>query len=283
MSDGRESQATQSKSGNRPDAEVSAEERERRGSKGVEVKTVAIIQARMGSTRLPGKVLMDLGGKTVLARVVQRVQRSRRVDEVVVATTESKQDTVLMEECERLGVLAIRGSSDDVLDRYWRAARERSAEIVIRVTSDCPLIDPELVDETVRVFLAKNADYCSNVFPRRYPRGLDTEVFTFAALDRAWRQAREPHQREHVTPYFYEHPELFRIASAPGEEDYSTHRWTLDTPEDLNLLRGIYESLEGAETRSWREVLAFVETRPELMSLNAHVIQKPVPANISKF
>ena len=246
------------------------------------MKTVAIIQARMGSTRLPGKVLMDLGGETVLTRVVRRVQRARLVQEVVVATTESRHDNVIADECDRLGVRVTRGPEDDVLDRYRRAALECSAQYVVRVTSDCPLIDPELVDETIRVVFAEKADYGSNVFPRRYPRGLDTEVFTVAALERAWREASKSHQREHVTPYLYEHPEIFRLASAAGLEDYSHHRWTLDTPEDMELLRAIYQSLKDAEMCTWREVLVFMEARPELTAMNAHILQKLVPASASK-
>jgi spore coat polysaccharide biosynthesis protein SpsF len=245
------------------------------------VKTVGIIQARMGSTRLPGKVLMNLGGDTVLACVVRRVERARLVQEVLVATTESSQDSLIVQECDRLGVRCFRGSESDVLDRYYRAALSCSAETVVRVTSDCPLIDPALVDETIRVFLEQAADYGSNVFPRRYPRGLDTEVFTATALERAWREAREPHQREHVTPYFYEHPETFRIASAPGQVDHSQYRWTLDTAEDLELLRAIFASL-GNATSSWREVLALMQAQPKLAELNASVVQKVVPAQASK-
>ena len=202
------------------------------------MNTVAIIQARMGSSRLPGKVLMDLGGGTVLARVVRRLQRCRQISQIVVATTgEAERRSWRM---RTSADFVFSGSEQDVLDRYYRAARANAAETVVRVTSDCPLIDPELVDETIRVFKDEHADYASNVFPRTYPRGLDTEVFTVAALDRAWREAREPHQREHVTPYLYEHPQIFRLASLSGDVDHSHYRWTLDTQEDLELLRAIY-------------------------------------------
>lgn len=238
--------------------------------------TVAIIQARMGSTRLPGKVLLDLGGETVLARVVKRLSRASLVNEVMVATTDSAADDTIGRECERLDVRCFRGSENDVLDRYHQAARACAAEAIVRITSDCPLIDPELVDDTIRVFLEEHADYGSNVFPRTYPRGLDTEVFTAAALERAWRDAIEPHQREHVTPYFHEHPELFRLVSTHGQTDCSAYRWTLDTVEDLQLLRAIYSRLGNRDNFRWREALAVVEREPELAELNAHVMQKSI-------
>jgi spore coat polysaccharide biosynthesis protein SpsF len=238
------------------------------------LNTVAIIQARMGSTRLPGKVLLDLGGATVLARVVRRLQRSQQINQIVVATTTAPADEVIVSECDRLQVPSFRGSQADVLDRYYQAARLYSAGTVVRVTSDCPLIDPTLVDETIRAFMDKRADYASNDFPRTYPRGLDTEVFTSAALERAWREARKPYEREHVTPYLYEHPEMFRLASSRGDVDYSHYRWTLDTPEDLNLLRAIYSRFDNRDDFRWHDVIALMEREPELAELNSQVLQK---------
>lgn len=237
---------------------------------------VAIIQARMGSSRLPGKVLKDLGGETVLARVVRRLRRSRQISRIVVATTTAPGDEAIVAECDRLQVLCFRGAEQDVLDRYYQAARAKATDAVVRVTSDCPLIDPELADETVGVFRTERADYASNVFPRTYPRGLDTEVFTFDALERAWREAREPHQREHVTAYLYEHPQIFRLASLSGAADYSRYRWTLDTREDLELLRAIYSRFDGRDDFSWQEVLRLMEREPELADLNSQVLQKSV-------
>jgi len=240
------------------------------------MNTVAVIQARMGSSRLPGKVLMDLGGETTLARVVRRLQRSRQVTKIVVATTTARGDQAIIRECEHLQVVCFRGEEQDVLDRYYQAASANAADAVVRVTSDCPLIDPELVDETVEVFRDEHADYASNVFPRTYPRGLDTEVFSFDALDRAWREAREAHQREHVTPYLYEHPQIFKLASLSGAADYSRYRWTLDTREDLELLRAIYSRFDGRDDFSWKEVLRLMESEPELAELNSQVLQKSV-------
>ena len=238
------------------------------------MKISAIIQARMGSTRLPGKVLMDLGGKTVLARVVDRLRQASRVDEIVVATTSSAADDGIVRECHHLKVEYFRGSENDVLDRYYRAARAGAAGVVVRITSDCPAIDPQLIDETIEVFQQQRADYASNVFPRTYPRGLDTEVFTTAVLDQAWHDAHEPFQREHVTPYFYQHPELFRQASLRGQVDYSQYRWTLDTAADLELLRAIYAHFSNQDDFSWSEVIALIEREPELAELNSHVVQK---------
>lgn len=240
------------------------------------MSTLAIIQARMGSSRLPGKVLMELAGETVLARVVDRLRRSREIDTIVVATTNATADEVIVSECGRLQVSCFRGSEQDVLDRYYQAAHANAADVVVRVTSDCPLIDPKLVDDTVIIFRDQKADYASNVFPRTYPRGLDTEVFTVAALDRAWSEAREPHQREHVTPYLYENPQMFRQASMKGAADYSHYRWTLDTREDLELLRTVYSRFDGCDDFSWQEVIHLMEREPELTDLNSEVLQKPV-------
>jgi spore coat polysaccharide biosynthesis protein SpsF len=240
------------------------------------VKPVAIIQARMGSNRLPGKVLMDLGGETVLGRVIQRLRRSREIANIVVATTTSPADDAIVAESERLQVSCFRGSEHDVLDRYYQAARAHSADSVVRVTSDCPVIDPQLVDETIVLLKNQKADYASNVQVRTYPRGLDVEVVTANALERAWRDAREPHQREHVTPYLYEHPEKFRLASLSGKRDYSRYRWTVDTHEDLKLLRAIYSRFQNRADFDWHDILRLMEREPELARLNSQVLQKSV-------
>lgn len=238
------------------------------------MKTVAIVQGRMGSTRLPGKVLMDLGGDTVLSRVVGRLRRATRVDQIVVATTNSAADDSIVRECSRLKVSFFRGSENDVLDRYCQAARACMAGAVVRITSDCPVIDPELVDETISLFQHQQGDYASNSISRAYPRGLDTEVFTMSALEQAWHDAHKPYEREHVTPYFYQHPELFRLVSLCGRIDYSQYRWTLDTTEDLELLRTIYWRFSNRDDFSWGEVIQLMEREPELVELNSRVVQK---------
>jgi spore coat polysaccharide biosynthesis protein SpsF len=238
------------------------------------MNVVAIVQARMGSTRLPGKVLMDLAGETVLGRVVRRLRRALLIDNIVVATTDCRTDDAIVRECHRLGVPTFRGSETDVLDRYYWAAREYAASTVVRITSDCPLIDAQLVDETIRIFQEQRADYASNTLSRTYPRGLDIELFTMAALEQAWREAHQPYEREHVTPYFYEHPELFRLVSQHAQIDYSQYRWTLDTNEDLELLRTIYARFSHRCDFAWDEVIQLMEREPELAELNSRVVQK---------
>jgi spore coat polysaccharide biosynthesis protein SpsF len=238
------------------------------------VKVVAIVQARMGSTRLPGKVLLDLGGQTVLARVLRRLGRATLLERVIVATTTSPLDDEIVDECTRSQVDCFRGSEPDVLDRYYNAANTARADAVMRITADCPLIDPELVDETIRRFQNAQADYASNAIQCTYPRGLDVEVFSVAALKVAWQNAPKAYEREHVTPYLYEHPEIFRLVSVVGTADYSQYRWTLDTVEDLQLLRAIYARFKDEDTFSWRDVIALMEREPQLAHLNCNVPQK---------
>jgi spore coat polysaccharide biosynthesis protein SpsF len=228
----------------------------------------------MGSTRLPGKVLMDLGGESVLARVVRRLRRADLIDEIVVATTISAADNAIVSECERLSVAVFRGQENDVLDRYYHAAHWMNADAIVRITSDCPLIDPEITDNTIRAFINCKPDYASNALQRTYPRGLDTEVISCDALTRAWQEARFFYQRAHVTPYIYENPNRFRIVAVRGESDYSDLRWTLDTPEDLAFVRAIYERMDNNDSFSWRDVLALLEREPQLTELNCEVRQK---------
>lgn len=232
----------------------------------------------MGSTRLPGKVLKDLEGATMLARVVQRLSRSRLINEVLIATTDRAADDAIVEECRRCSVQVFRGDEEDVLDRYFRAAQLTKADVVVRITSDCPLIDPGVTDKTIASFLNPEGqampDYASNVVVRTYPRGLDTEVMTAQALDRCWRAANEPYERTHVTPYIYEHPGEFRILSVTGEKDFSRHRWTVDTPEDLEFVRAIYARFKGLDDFREADILALLEHEPELMELNRSIMQK---------
>lgn len=238
------------------------------------MRVVSIIQARMGSTRLPGKVLMDIAGVTMLARTVSRARRATRVDEAVVATTTDPRDDAVVDECELLGVRVFRGSEEDVLDRYYMAAREHGAEAVVRVTSDCPLIDPALIDEVVGAFLDARPDYAANTIERTYPRGLDTEVMSFEALERAWREAEKPHEREHVTAYIYRNPDGFRLLSVKGERDLSVCRWTVDTPADLEFVRAVYERFGTGDSFGWEDALKLVESEPALAEINRGVRQK---------
>jgi spore coat polysaccharide biosynthesis protein SpsF len=240
----------------------------------VRKSVVAVIQARMGSTRLPGKVLRDIEGQTMLARVVRRTVRAKLLDEVVVATSTSKLDDPIVEACRELEVACFRGNEEDVLDRYYHAAVAHRAEAVVRITSDCPLIDPEVTDRVIRAFFDMEPDYASNTLHRTYPRGLDTEVATIAALERAWREAAEPYQRIHVTPYLYQHPEHFILLPVIGQEDLSAGRWCVDTPDDLELVRAIYGRLGPDDTFSWRDVCRLLKEEPLLAELNRGVEQK---------
>jgi spore coat polysaccharide biosynthesis protein SpsF len=240
------------------------------------MKIVAIIQARMGSSRLPQKVLKDLGGATVLDRVLNRLGRSRMIQESLVATTIESADNVIVEHCERTGRKVFRGSELDVLDRYYQAAKHTGADVVVRITSDCPVIDPEVTDTTIRAFLDRRADYASNVRVRTYPRGLDTEVMTVQALERAWRESTKPYQRAHVTSYIYENPGEFKLHGIENDADCSQHRWTVDTPEDLQLLRAIYARFGGRDDFGWREVLKLVQADPSLAEINRHIAQRAV-------
>lgn len=241
------------------------------------MKTVAVIQARTGSSRLPGKVLLPLLGASILTMVMRRVARAQRLGECVVATTVDVSDDPIAHLAAGEGWLLVRGSVDDLLDRYVQVARARGADVVVRITSDCPLIDPAIVDETVAVFEAGDCDYAATgLEPRTFPRGLDVEVVARAALEQAWRDDRDPAWREHATPYIYRHPELFRLCRVTSDVDASAHRWTVDTPEDYELVRRIYEAL-GRDDFTWREALAVVEAHPGWMELNRNVVQKVVP------
>jgi spore coat polysaccharide biosynthesis protein SpsF len=235
---------------------------------------VIVIQARMGSTRLPGKVLLDIAGRPMLERVVERVRRCRNAGQAVVATTTQARDEAIVAACGTLQVPVVRGSEDDVLDRYIQAARAFGADVVVRVTADCPLLDPDVTDGVIAAFLAARPDYASNTLKRTYPLGLDTEVVSMAALENAWREATEPAHRVHVTPYLYLTPGRFRLLPVAGEDDHSGHRWTVDAPEDLELVRAVYDRLGTGGRFGWRDVLDLVRREPALRRINAHVEQK---------
>ncbi|HEY2900970.1 MAG TPA: aminotransferase class III-fold pyridoxal phosphate-dependent enzyme [Polyangia bacterium] len=238
-------------------------------------KVVAIIQARLGSSRLPGKVLLPIGSSTMLERVVQRVRRARQVDEVVVATTTASKDDQLASFCRAHGIAVFRGSEDDVLDRYHRAALAAEAQVIVRVTSDCPLIDPEVIDRVITLYGQGGVDYVANNFRYTYPQGLDTEVFSLAVLTRAWREAQQPAEREHVTPYLRSRTR-FRLGEVVNDEDLSQRnlRWTVDEPADLAFMQAVYARLDGEGGRfGMADVLALLQREPGLASLNAGIIR----------
>jgi spore coat polysaccharide biosynthesis protein SpsF len=259
----------------------------------VTLKTTAIIQARMSSSRLPGKVLLDIGGQPMLVRVVTRARRARLVDQVVVATTCEASDDPVAVLCAQSGYACYRGSQHDVLDRYFQAACRFGGDVIVRLTADCPIIDPGVIDRTLAAFFGMEAgqladrpdhfdelawDFAANRLPppwgRTYPIGLDTEVCTFPALRRAWREASQPYQREHVMPYLYDTPQRFRVLLVNHDQDYGDLRWTVDTPEDLEVLRRIYTAFDERDDFTWLEVLDLYQQHPELAQINARVHHK---------
>jgi spore coat polysaccharide biosynthesis protein SpsF len=242
------------------------------------MRIVAILQARVGSTRLPGKVLMDLGGEPMLARVVNRVQRARTLSQVVVATTNEPRDDAVAALAAQRGWAWFRGSTDDVLDRFYHAALAHQADVVVRVSGDCPLIDPAVIDQIVTLFLDGQPElaFADNRQPAHtFPIGLDAEVMRLDALTRAWHEDANPAWREHVTPYIIRHPELFRQTSLNHPTDLSRHRWTVDTPADFELVQQVYAHF-GQDTFTWAEALALLEAHPEWSALNEHVEQRVV-------
>jgi spore coat polysaccharide biosynthesis protein SpsF (cytidylyltransferase family) len=235
------------------------------------MSTIAILQARMGSTRLPGKVMADLAGKPLLARVIERAQAIPNIQRVVVATTTAERDKPLLALAERYGVLGFAGGEDDVLDRYYRAVRTFGADVIVRLTADCPLLDPGVSARVLARFALGDVDYACNTLPPTFPDGLDTEVFSFAALERAWREAKLTSEREHVTPYIWKNPTQFRLANVTNDVDLSALRWTVDESQDLEFVRAVYSRLyrEGKSLFAMKDVLALLEREPKLREVNA--------------
>lgn len=244
------------------------------------MKSLGIIQARMGSSRLPGKVVKLVEGRSILEHTVSRVQAAGVLDQVIVATTSKTADDAILDECNRIGVPAFRGSEDDVLSRYYHAAVAYSAEVVVRVTSDCPLYDPEVLRLMMSDMQRWHAagvtlDYYSNTVERSFPRGLDTEIFTMEALDRSFRNADKAYEKEHVTPYIYTHPDEFVIRQHVNPTNHSDLRWTLDTEDDFRLIQTIYAELRHLGPMFGMEkILELLAQKPEISAINSHVKQK---------
>lgn len=243
--------------------------------------TLGVIQARTGSSRLPGKVLMDLvPGESILERICRRLRRSTAVDRVVVATTKDPDDDEICQLCDRIGVDCFRGDTYDVLDRFVQTvASEPACDVVVRVTADCPFVDPEIVDSLVATLKKDGLDFISDCRPRpyrrTYPIGLDVEVCTREALERAGRLAELPYQREHVMPFIYENPSDFNVRVVDLPQDLSEHRWTVDTTEDLEVARRLAQAV-GPEPFDWQRILAVAVADPDLESPNAGQKQKSV-------
>lgn len=231
----------------------------------------------MTSTRLPGKVLKEVLGRPLLEYLVERLRRVELADEIIVATTLNETDLPIVEICRRLNVFVTRGAEFDVLDRYYQAARQHGADIVVRVTSDCPLIDPQVVDDVIRYFHehTSECDYVSNTLKLSYPLGMSAEVFPFRLLEAAAREAVDEPEREHVTPFIYLRPTRYRIGQVVCPEDLSGHRWTVDTPEDFELVRRIIEALYPVNPQfGLHDILALLRQHPDWQAINAHIRQK---------
>jgi spore coat polysaccharide biosynthesis protein SpsF len=239
------------------------------------MKRVIIVQARMTSTRLPGKVLMDVAGKPMLAQQIQRLRQCRLADELMIATTTNASDDPIVELARQEQVSWFRGSEHDVLSRFVGAARQAQADVIVRVTGDCPLIDPGVTDRVITELVehAAECDYASNVLRRTYPRGLDVEVLFWDVLVRVDRLAASQTAREHATVYVYsERPDLFLCRSVTDVLNNSDLRWTVDTPEDLQLVRALYEGLDlDRNILPYRDIVAFVRAHPEYPSMNAGI------------
>lgn len=244
------------------------------------MSVVIIIQARMGSTRLPGKIMKQVLGKTLLEYQLERLSRVTLADQIVVATTSNDNDTPIVKLCTELGVAYYRGSEDDVLARYYEAATQYNAQVVVRITSDCPLIDPLVVDQVIGYYLEhqNNWDYVSNTFPQlTYPRGLDTEVFSYRALQEAYHEAVDASEREHVTIFIKRRPERYRIFNYTYQRDESMNRWTVDTPEDFELIRRIVTELYPKRPQfTLEDCLQLIESNPDWKLINAQIAQKLV-------
>lgn len=240
------------------------------------MKTLIIVQARMTSTRLPGKVLLPLAGVPMLTRLVERLRRVQRADGIVVATTTNATDDTISALCAQLGVPCHRGSEHDVLSRYADAARLHGADVVVRITSDCPLIDPALIDQVIAAYEEGGSDYVSNMLPPTWPYGMAVEVFSAAALAQAHAEATQAAEREHVTPFLYWHPERYRLRNVASPVDLSHHRWTVDTPEDYALVSRLFDHLMPTRPDfTQADVLALLDAHPDWIAINQHIQQKP--------
>ena len=238
------------------------------------MKASVIIQARIGSSRLPDKVLLKLADKTVLEHVISRAKKAQAVGEIIVATTEHKEDDRVTATAISCGAKVYRVSEQDVLDRYFQAAKSFCLKDIVRITADCPIIDPKLIDQVVEMYFQTKADYCSNTLVPTFPDGEDIEVFSFRALSKAWQEAQLSSEREHVTPYIKKNKSIFKTVSFETKPNYSQERWTLDEEEDYRFLKIIFDELYPVNAFfEMKEVLTFLQKHPDLERMNKNIIR----------
>ncbi len=239
-------------------------------------KAVIVVQARMSSTRLPGKVMMPILGKSLLVRMIERLQMVRHEVTIVIATTVSNEDDIIVLEAEMLGIPFYRGSINNLVDRHYKAAKIHGADLVLKIPSDCPLIDPQVIDEVLDHYFANREkfDYVSNLHPATWPDGNDVEVMTIECLEKAWQHAAQGMQQEHTTPYIWENAGKFRIGNVSWSSglDYSmSHRFTIDYADDYEFIKRVFEELYPAKKNfSCDDILELLVRKPEIYQLNAH-------------
>jgi spore coat polysaccharide biosynthesis protein SpsF (cytidylyltransferase family) len=236
------------------------------------MKIVAIIQARMGSTRLSGKVLKEVMGKPLLWHMLNRLKHSKMIGEIVIATTTNATDDIIVKKVNDWGYKVFRGSENDLLDRYYKTAKKYKADIIVRLTADCPLIDPEIVDQAINEFTSGNYDLVGT--SDSFPDGLDVTVYSFKALEKAWGDAKLPSEREHVGPYMVKHPELFKQKSIAFKEHLPHMRWTVDEDRDYMFVKEIFERLyKEGEMFYTEDILKLLKREPRLMEINSGIIR----------
>jgi spore coat polysaccharide biosynthesis protein SpsF len=233
------------------------------------MKIVGIIQARMGSTRLPGKVLADVHGKPMLRWLLDRIHSVRVIDEIVVATTLSSEDDRLVDWLSQNHVKYFRGSESDVLERFYECAKKHQADLVVRITADDPLKDPGIISQAIAMLVDNpEVDYCSNSISPTYPEGLDIEIIRFSALEKSFQESEIASEREHVTPYIWKNPDLFKLAGLEFDRNLSHWRWTVDKPDDLEFVRAVYQEFINQPLVPFTEIISFLESNPKIIAIN---------------
>jgi spore coat polysaccharide biosynthesis protein SpsF (cytidylyltransferase family) len=239
---------------------------------------IAIIQARVSSTRLANKIMLDISGKPLIWHIINRVSKVKSIDKIIVATTTNSDDNIIVDFCKINSIVVFRGSENDVLDRYYQAAKKYLADVIVRVTGDDPLTDPKVIGKVIKCFLDERGkvDYVSNNLKATYPEGLDVEVFSFAALEKAWKNAQLPSEREHVSPYIKNHSEIFSLKNVECEKDLSNLRWTVDYEKDYIFVKKVYQKLYTSTNNgvfSMEDVLDLLQKEPQLMEINKNVLR----------